>query len=81
MAISTNPTKQVKTYTGEQEVFTNSPIYDKPENSKQTGYAINNKVIVIEKYNDNTYKVQSDYFERYMWVRANEYIFFKIIKP
>ncbi|KQT30915.1 hypothetical protein ASG22_19665 [Chryseobacterium sp. Leaf405] len=64
----TNPTKQVKTYTGEQEVFTNSPIYDKPENGKQTGYSINNKVIVIEKYNDSTYKVQSGYFEGYMWV-------------
>jgi clan AA aspartic protease (TIGR02281 family) len=59
-----------KNFTGNQTVFTFSPILDKPSmgaNEQQIGAAENNTVTIIEKYNGKFYKVKSGTQTGYMW--------------
>ncbi len=59
-----------KNFTGTQSVFTYSPITDKPgmgDGEKQIGAAVDNTVVILEKYNGKFYKVKSGTQTGYMW--------------
>lgn len=59
-----------KNFTETKAVYTYSPILEKPDmvNSKQIGQAENNSVTILEKYNENYYKVKSGNTVGYLFV-------------
>jgi clan AA aspartic protease (TIGR02281 family) len=57
-------------FSGNQSVYTFSPILDKPsmgENEKQIGEAENSTVTILEKYNDKFYRVKSGNQTGFLW--------------
>ncbi len=54
-----------------QQVYTYSPILNKPimgSDEKQIGYAENNSVFIVSRYNEQFYRVKSGDNEGYLWV-------------
>ena len=64
-----NSSPYSKTFTGNQAVYTYSPILEKPDmiHSKTIGKAENNQVTIIEKVNGKYYKVKSGNTIGYLW--------------